>query len=123
MTLEHSSNSLICNSLKEKFSEFKAPSIIFICNFFFAFNKLTLYGRKLKFVETSAYRSRSVNRSYFNASPLCMQSTSCTISFYRNLDASYSLGSHRVTLYQFKYRSDEILFPFSDWNLHCNRTE
>ena len=134
VTLEHSTNSLICNSLKEKFPEFEAPSIIFICNLkyvcrFFAYNKITFHRRKLKFLETNcgyrtpAYRSRSVNRSYFNVSPLCMLSTSCTKSFYHNLDAWYSLGSCRVTLYQFKYRSDEILFPFSDWNLHCNRTE
>ena len=106
VTLEHSTNSLICNSFKEKFPEFKAPSIIFICNLkyvcrFFAYNKIAFHGRKLKFLETNcgnrtpAYRSRSVKRSYFNASLLCMQSTSCTKSFYHNLD---SLGSCRVNL-------------------------
>lgn len=52
-----------------------------------------------------------------------MQSTSCTKSLYSNSGAWYSLGSCRVTLYWFKYRSEEILFPFSDWNLHCNRRE
>lgn len=77
VTLEHSTNSLICNSLKEKFPEFKAPSIIYICNLkyvcrFFAYNKITFHRRKLKFLETNcgnrtpAYRSRSVNRSYFS---------------------------------------------------------